>query len=202
LLSLLAFVIASFLSVIPLLQFVFIVLGVCFSIVTIWRLVIEIDEELQWADTSSDTNRFRVERRWIPIEAPEDNYDTTPATYTRYLDSNPYQDQAFLRSTMVQDNMYLTNQSDEVQKFDGSNIFWKVILKHLTPETIAFIKKDYEVTIQTLLTTHTAHLVERLESLRPTEVQKVMGDLNGTEAKYQLFDHALDQAIDIIKDNK
>ena len=88
------------------------------------------------------------------------------------------------------------------KKFDGSNIFWKVILKHLTPETIAFIKKDYEVTIQTLLTTHTAHLVERLESLRPTEVQKVMGDLNGTEAKYQLFDHALDQAIDIIKDNK
>lgn len=29
------------------------------------------------------------------------------------------------------------------EKFDGSDIVWKVILKHLTPETIEFIKSDY-----------------------------------------------------------
>ena len=29
------------------------------------------------------------------------------------------------------------------EKFNGSNIFWKVIMKHLTDETIGFIKDDF-----------------------------------------------------------
>ena len=46
------------------------------------------------------------------------------------------------------------------EKFNGSNVFWKVILKHLTPETIAFIKNDY---IETLTADRTALLTELRE---------------------------------------
>ena len=34
------------------------------------------------------------------------------------------------------------------ERFNGSNIFWKVILKNLTPETISFIKYDYTQALQ------------------------------------------------------
>ena len=47
------------------------------------------------------------------------------------------------------------------EKFNGSNIFWKVILKHLTPETIAFIKNDY---IEALTADRTALLTELRDS--------------------------------------
>lgn len=83
----------------------------------------QIDEELTWMDTPGDTDQFRVETRWIPLEAPDDSYNLTPSTYVRHLDTNDYTDQPFLRSTMVVDNMYLTNNSDEVYKLDGSNIY-------------------------------------------------------------------------------
>jgi hypothetical protein len=84
---------------------------------------IEIDEQLEWADTSSDANVFQVDRRWIPIEAPDDSFNLTPSTYVRYFDSAEYSDQPFIRSTMVSDNLYLTNGSDEVMKYDGQNIY-------------------------------------------------------------------------------
>lgn len=84
---------------------------------------VQLDEELSWQDTIGDTNFFRCEARWIPIEAPDDSYNLTPSTHVRYLDSGSYSDQSFLRSTMVVDNMYLTNNADEVYKFDGSNAY-------------------------------------------------------------------------------
>lgn len=84
---------------------------------------VQIDEELEWSDSIQDANLFRVERRWIPIEAPDDSFDLTPSTYIRQLDARSYTEQSFLRSTTVQDNMYLTNYQDEVFKFDGSNIY-------------------------------------------------------------------------------
>lgn len=84
---------------------------------------IQIDENLSWADTIADANVFRVERRWIPIEAPDDSFDLTPFTYIRQLDTDSYTSQKFLRSTMVSDGLYLTNSVDEVFKFDGSSLY-------------------------------------------------------------------------------
>ena len=49
------------------------------------------------------------------------------------------------------------------EKFNGSDIFWKVILKHLTPETIAFIKNDY---IETLTAERKAVVEEEREKLK------------------------------------
>lgn len=83
----------------------------------------QIDEILEWADTIGDTNVFTVDSRWIPVEAPDDSFDLTPDTYIRQLDFNSYVSQAFLRSTMVVDNMYLTDYDNEAYKFDGSSIY-------------------------------------------------------------------------------
>ena len=84
---------------------------------------VEIDETFSWTDTENDANKFRVERRWIPIEAPDDSYGLTPSTYIRHLDKQNYNNMDFLRSVMVVDNMYFTNGSDEVYKFDGTNLY-------------------------------------------------------------------------------
>lgn len=84
---------------------------------------VEVDEKLEWSDTSGDSTIFQVARRWIPIEAPDDNFNLTPSTHVRYFDSAQYSAQPFIRSTMVADNLYLTNSSDEVMKFDGQNIY-------------------------------------------------------------------------------
>lgn len=84
---------------------------------------IEIDEELSFMDSEGDTLSLSVEERWIPVEAPEDSYNLTPATYISHLDANQYGNQAFLRSTMVSDNLYLTDYDNEVYKFDGTNLY-------------------------------------------------------------------------------
>lgn len=90
---------------------------------TLDGLTIEVDEELVWADTTASTNLFRCEERWIPLEAPESQYDLPPTTHVRQLDSNDYTAQPFLRSSMVNDNMYFTNGDDPIYKFDGTNIY-------------------------------------------------------------------------------
>lgn len=83
----------------------------------------ELDEELTWLDTIGDTSYFQVGSRWIPIEAPTDNYSPTPSTYIRHFDADEYGNQSFLRSTGVVSNLYLTNYQDEVYKFDGTNTY-------------------------------------------------------------------------------
>lgn len=84
---------------------------------------IQVDEDLSWEDTAGDTVALTVEARWIPIEAPDDEYDLTPNTYIRHLDTDSPDIQKFLRSTMVVDTLYATNGRDEVQKFDGTSIY-------------------------------------------------------------------------------
>jgi len=84
---------------------------------------IVLDEELSISDDINSANTIEVNGRWLPIEAPEDNFDLTPSTYIRHFDSLGYTDQDILRSVMVQDNLYLTNGSDEVMKFDGQSIY-------------------------------------------------------------------------------
>lgn len=84
---------------------------------------IVVDETLEIIDGINSENNLAVTGRWIPIEAPEDEFDLTPNTYVRYFDYNAYTQQDILRSTMVQDNMYLTNGNDEVLKFDGQSLY-------------------------------------------------------------------------------
>lgn len=84
---------------------------------------IEIDEELTWKDTTDSSVTISVDSRWIPIEMPTDSFDATPKTRVYHFDNTSFTNQAFLRSCMVQDNLYLTNGDDEVMKFDGTNIY-------------------------------------------------------------------------------
>ncbi len=83
----------------------------------------QLDESFQWQDTTDDTTSLTVGNRWIPVEAPDDSYNQTPSTYISHLSSGDYDEQSFLRSTMVVNNTYLTNYADEVYKYDGTNIY-------------------------------------------------------------------------------
>jgi hypothetical protein len=89
---------------------------------TLLGYTIHIDESITVIDDTSPTT-FTVEGRWITVEAPT-NADNLPAATTVYhFAANEYDSQPALRSVMVKDNLYLTNQDDEVMKFDGTNIY-------------------------------------------------------------------------------
>lgn len=84
---------------------------------------IQVDEDLEVADKADSSNLFNVHSRWSPVEAPDDSFNLTPSTYIHHLDARSYTNQDIVRSVMVQDSLYFTNGSDEVMKFDGTNIY-------------------------------------------------------------------------------
>ena len=55
--------------------------------------------------------------RWISVEQPS---LTSPKTH--YFDANDYDEQDHMSGSMMNDNLYLTNGSDEVFKYDGVNL--------------------------------------------------------------------------------
>lgn len=84
---------------------------------------VEVDENLTYSDTLNSSSSLSVFGRWIPVEKPENTYNLTPQTVFTYFDSSSYVDQDIVRSVMVQDNMYMTNYTDEVLKFDSQHIY-------------------------------------------------------------------------------
>jgi hypothetical protein len=86
---------------------------------------VTLDEAITWYDSLSAPPSLTVPQRWLPAESPQpDSGDNLlPTTTVRHLSSNPYDNQPFLRSVMVQNNMYLTNGSDEVYKYDGTSFY-------------------------------------------------------------------------------
>lgn len=86
---------------------------------------VTVDESFTWKDDISLPEGLSVARRWVPAEVPvADVADVLiEPTTIQHLSANPYDNQDFLRSAMVQNNMYLTNGSDEVYKYDGRNFY-------------------------------------------------------------------------------
>lgn len=84
---------------------------------------IVVDETLSVSDTVGSTTTLDVKERWVPVELPQDDFEFTPSTRVSHFDSSTYVSQEFLRSSMVADNLYLTNGSDAVSKFDGTNLY-------------------------------------------------------------------------------
>lgn len=85
----------------------------------------ELKESLSFADDLFNRNYFEVEGRWECIEKPQidsanlSKYSLIEPTVTEHFDSLPYGGQLPIRSTMSQNNLYLTNGTDPVQKYDG-----------------------------------------------------------------------------------
>lgn len=86
---------------------------------------VTLDNPITWYDDTTNVITFSVSRRWIPREMPlKDSGDSLiNDKITRYFANNSYDSQPFLRSAMVQNNMYLTNGDDEVYKYDGLNTY-------------------------------------------------------------------------------
>ena len=82
-----------------------------------------LDESLTLEDSIDNSIVYSVNCRWAPVEVPTDSFTQTKATYVQHLDAKSYSQQDYLRSVMVSNNMYLTNGSDEVFKYDGTNIY-------------------------------------------------------------------------------
>jgi hypothetical protein len=89
---------------------------------TVQGYYIELDEALDWTDSTENLYSLNVARRWMPVEAPQTGYPLVNQNRFRYFTANTYDSQPMLRSTMVKDTMYLTNGDDAVQRFDGTSI--------------------------------------------------------------------------------
>lgn len=79
----------------------------------------EFDESLTFSSALGSTTTVTVSDRWIPIEAPTVTGNLPETTYVSYFDD----DDTRLRSCIVAGNMYLTNQADELMKFDGTSLY-------------------------------------------------------------------------------
>lgn len=87
--------------------------------------VFSLAEEVSIQSDSFNRNYFQQEGMWIPIEKPEINttvHSAIKPTLTKHLQAFGGGQQPFVRSVTSSDNMYLTNGSDQVLKFDGSAI--------------------------------------------------------------------------------
>jgi len=84
---------------------------------------LELDESFEWSDSTASTTTVSAVGRWIPAEAPTSSDNLVDSTYTYHFNSNTYTTQPILRSTIVTDNMYFTNNDDEVYKYDGTNLY-------------------------------------------------------------------------------
>lgn len=117
---------------------------------TLLGKTIYIDESIAIADSATGQT-FSVDGRWLPIEAPSNSDNLPKETYIHHFDTNDYDSQTPIRSVMVSDNMYLTNQDDEVMKFDGTNIYraafprWQPSLFAQFDTTTSSLIKGYTV---------------------------------------------------------
>lgn len=91
--------------------------------VDVTNKTVTFDSPITWRDSVTLAPTFTVSHRWLPVEAPTPDVGDTliPTTSVRYFTSDDYDNQSFLRSAMVQNNLYLTNGKDEVYKYDGTN---------------------------------------------------------------------------------
>lgn len=83
-------------------------------------------EPITVSDTSVDTCSVTVPYRWLPIERPE-GYLTAIKQY-----ESSYTEQPFVHSVISADTMFLTNGSDPIFKYDGTN-YAKVGLPRFNP---------------------------------------------------------------------
>jgi hypothetical protein len=73
--------------------------------------------------------KVNPEGRWVPVESPALPLISTnvakrvPDKEKRHFDENVYSNQPYIKSTAVQNSLYLTNNIDEVKKFDGQSIY-------------------------------------------------------------------------------
>lgn len=85
----------------------------------------ELRETLSFSDDLFNRNYFAIEGRWECIEQPQIDtankirYALIEPTVTEHFDALDYGAQFPIRSTMSQDNLYFTNGTDPVQKYDG-----------------------------------------------------------------------------------
>lgn len=84
---------------------------------------VAIDESLSFADDGAAPTTMSVTGRWIPIEAPTSEDNLPDTTRFNYFDANAYDEQPILRSTMVTDSLFVTNNEDEIHKFDGTSLY-------------------------------------------------------------------------------
>jgi hypothetical protein len=106
---------------------------------------ITLDEAITLTDSSLNQVTLTPVGRWYTVEIPDSDGDIAPATRTVTLDTNDYQSQPIVRSTIINDNMYFTNDSDEVMKFDGTSVY-RAGLPNWKPELFVNLVTTGDVT--------------------------------------------------------
>jgi hypothetical protein len=84
---------------------------------------VQIDEEMLVTDSLQSTINYKLMGRWVPIEGPETTNTLPDSTNISYFKTKGYTDQEIIRSTVVKNNMYFTNYTDSVMKYDGQSLY-------------------------------------------------------------------------------
>jgi hypothetical protein len=132
---------------------------------TILGKTVQVDEEFQFSDTVNSIVAVQVSSRWVPLEAPDDEFSLTPTTHENYFPANTPGSQPILKSAMVSDNMYFSNGDDSVMKWDGAALV-RAGLPRFQPQL--FTSVDSQATgkiVLNLVTITAADIDERIGSV-------------------------------------
>jgi len=107
---------------------------------------LEFSEIVSITDDSFNRGTFTIEGRWEAIEKPQIDsanlaaYNAVDVRMTEHFKSDEYGTQSVLRSTMSQNNLYLTNGKDPVMKFDGFTLY-RAGLPRWNPQLFVRVQK-------------------------------------------------------------
>lgn len=85
---------------------------------------VELDESIEWWDSSSASSTGVI-GRWWPIDAPPvDSLNPYIVdTAYKYFDANAYSEQPITSSVVMADTMYFANGDDSILKYDGTYVY-------------------------------------------------------------------------------
>ena len=88
---------------------------------TLEGMNVELDESIELVPGPTVIT-LRPEGRWTVVEMPKSTAARVLETKVQHFDESGYTTQPYTKSVIVNDSMFLINDTDEVKKFDGSNL--------------------------------------------------------------------------------
>lgn len=83
---------------------------------------VEIDEPISYV-SGPTLKAVTTQGRWTIAENPKSTQARVPETKQTHWDESDFTEQPYLRSCIVNDSMYLVNDTDEVKKYDGTSLY-------------------------------------------------------------------------------
>lgn len=156
-----------------------------------------LDEPVTLQDSANNTISVSTASRWTPIEAPVASASgqdlVSNILYPTHFDTDSYTTQNKITSTLINKSLYLTNNRDEVLKYDGINLY-RAGVPWWSPDIVlnAAAENNGPVQVKTPFVTFTDFSNPNNDSNFSIKVDGLIPEINQT---FQFFDDSSPRAL-------